>query len=46
MVDKIGLVIWLIVGIMIFAQKQPISKLQYWLCWFCLILQLVVKIAS
>ena len=35
------LVLWIIIGVLNIAAKKEISKIDYILCWFVLILQLI-----
>lgn len=45
MVIILGLSIWIVVGIIVFFNSE-VSKCEYFLCWICLITQLIEKVIN
>ena len=43
MIDVINFVVWLLVGILVFLQKERPSKFMYGLCWVTLMLILLAN---
>ena len=43
-ISIVMLVLWIIVGILIFVGKENPSKVDYGLVWICLIIQLISKL--
>jgi len=39
-----GLVIWVILGVLNLSINEEIRKLDYFLVWICLILELIIKL--
>lgn len=45
LLDSIAIMIWLIIGVIVLARGK-ITRLDYGLCWFCLILNLIVRLMT
>jgi hypothetical protein len=42
--DILAFLLWLIVGISIFFNKRDVTKIEYALCWFCLMVNLLIDL--